>query len=530
MSSILKSDGRIKGYPSYLRTNGGMSEHNNIKGRLRNYSKSDKRGTQSEGQKPDLQSNNPTIVRETLARYKYSPSASGTENSESNSSIMDEKELKKLPKPEKMSPQQWWKVYTDLNTTLVNLKTQISTLQGMTLTTEEGVDFKQYERDINDRLDELQNDTGRNETRINIMTNIIISQDRELKEMRREIIEMKRQKNRDKIRIVGLIQPLSETRSGLRATVQSFFKETMEIQEEIEFTQVYRMGAGRVQDRPVRVKLKNSEDKMTLFKNASNLKGKTNAKKQSFYVENELDPEWAEQRRCFRDLLKENKEDELDLTIKMRKDEIMVNNSVITKQIHSPTVSEMLKLDEEERKVIMNTKLVPVEEYQEKDSDYYVYVQKANSVDQVQKGLIKLRLKHGDATHVSCAYRLENASGPFNQEGHDDHEYGAGRTILRVLKQKGLRNISVFIVRYFGGTKLGDRRFKILQTLTETAIKTYGKRARDTRSKLFRSSSQESICSVMSALSYDDRIDDEAARTETETETDKTDEVTEQPK
>ena len=143
----------------------------------------------------------------------------------------------------------------------------------------------------------------------------------------------------------------------------------------------------------------------------------------------------------------------------------------------------------------MNAKQVATEDLQEQGSDYYTYVQKVSSTQDIQDGLCKLRMKHGDATHVSCADRLENALGPFNQAGHDDGEYGAGRTILEVLKKQSLKNICVYIIRYFGGIKLGKRRFKILQSLTERAVNLYGHKARERRSKLFRTTSQESVIS-----------------------------------
>ena len=47
-----------------------------------------------------------------------------------------------------------------------------------------------------------------------------------------------------------------------------------------------------------------------------------------------------------------------------------------------------------------------------------------------------MRIKHGDATHVTAAYRLENSKGPYNQGFVDDQEHGAGWRILEVLKEK----------------------------------------------------------------------------------------------
>ena len=257
--------------------------------------------------------------------------------------------------------------------------------------------------------------------------------------------------------------------------VKGFFTDVMEIQEEVQIADAYRVGNKRTVDRPVMVKLKKPEDKLLIFKNASKSQGNMNARKKLYFVENNLDQEAAESRKVYRDLVKENKQDSdvQKLRIQLRGDKLIVNNTIVEKHIHSPTVQEILKITDEDKGRVMNAKLIPTKEYQEQNSDYYTYIQKVAVPSQVQDGLLKLCLKHGDATHVSCAYRLENATGPFNQEVHDNKEYGAGRTILNVIKKKGLKNICIYIVRYFGRNRLGRRRFKILEMLTDSAISTY---------------------------------------------------------
>ena len=105
-------------------------------------------------------------------------------------------------------------------------------------------------------------------------------------------------------------------------------------------------------------------------------------------------------------------------------------------------------------------------------------------------------------THISCAYRLEGATGPYLQEGYDDKEHGAGRAILSTLKKASVQAIAVYVVRYYGGIQLGPRRYAILRELTDAAISTYQRRAREKRARLFRADSQESLDSVLSALSF----------------------------
>ena len=75
------------------------------------------------------------------------------------------------------------------------------------------------------------------------------------------------------------------------------------------------------------------------------------------------------------------------------------------------------------------------------------------------KSIIKdIKTKYKDATHVCYAYRLvENNSSNIIENCSDDQEPSgtAGLPMLNVLKSFGLCNTIIFVIRYFGGVKLG---------------------------------------------------------------------------
>ena len=229
-----------------------------------------------------------------------------------------------------------------------------------------------------------------------------------------------------------------------------------------------------------------------------------------YFAKNDLDPEHAETRNIFQQLLKENiaKEMEKQVDIKMFRDQILVDNKPLISKIRIPSHVDILRMSHKEVEDARATKVMPAAEHGEQGSEYYAYVQKVQSAADVNKGLCKLKLKHGDATHISCAYRLQDADGPFNQEGLDDAEHGAGHTILKSLKAKGLQNIAVFIIRYYGGVKLGPRRFKIIETLTAKSISMYQVKSKEKRQRAFHAGSQESIESTLSALSFQHEEED----------------------
>lgn len=89
-----------------------------------------------------------------------------------------------------------------------------------------------------------------------------------------------------------------------------------------------------------------------------------------------------------------------------------------------------------------------------KKSRFVGYFLKCNTISQIEQALNWLKIQHKKATHICYAYSL---SVPFLEKAVDDGEPigTAGRPILSVLKKKNLKDVCVFIVRYFGGVKLG---------------------------------------------------------------------------
>lgn len=93
-------------------------------------------------------------------------------------------------------------------------------------------------------------------------------------------------------------------------------------------------------------------------------------------------------------------------------------------------------------------------EFIEKKSRFIGYLLSCKTVDEVGQALDFLKKEHKKATHICYAYSFKN---PFLEKAVDDGEPGgtAGRPILSVLQKKGLKDVCVFVVRYFGGIKLG---------------------------------------------------------------------------
>ena len=85
-------------------------------------------------------------------------------------------------------------------------------------------------------------------------------------------------------------------------------------------------------------------------------------------------------------------------------------------------------------------------------SKFITYLYKIKNKDEFLNYYNELKTKYKDATHICYAYIINNEIKYFD----DGEPTGfAGMPIYNVLKQNNLNYIVCFIVRYFGGIKLG---------------------------------------------------------------------------
>lgn len=86
-------------------------------------------------------------------------------------------------------------------------------------------------------------------------------------------------------------------------------------------------------------------------------------------------------------------------------------------------------------------------------SKFITYLYKVKTEDEINNYLNNLKKEYKDATHICYAYIL-----PSKEKYDDNNEPTgtAGIPILDVLKKNNLNYIVCFVIRYFGGIKLGS--------------------------------------------------------------------------
>lgn len=96
-------------------------------------------------------------------------------------------------------------------------------------------------------------------------------------------------------------------------------------------------------------------------------------------------------------------------------------------------------------------------DYSVKKSQFITHVFPVNSRESALDALKQLKNEYPDARHHCWAYIIGDPNAPSLIAMSDDGEPSgtAGKLILNVMQHKGVGNIMVVVVRYFGGIKLG---------------------------------------------------------------------------
>ena len=104
------------------------------------------------------------------------------------------------------------------------------------------------------------------------------------------------------------------------------------------------------------------------------------------------------------------------------------------------------------------------------NSRFIGYAVKASSYEAINNAYTKLRMIHGGARHIVCAYSISLNDQTWGDGQCDDDEHCAARHLMRLIKEHKLKDTVLFRVRYYGGIHLGKTRFQLYTEVAEKAL------------------------------------------------------------
>ena len=135
--------------------------------------------------------------------------------------------------------------------------------------------------------------------------------------------------------------------------------------------------------------------------------------------------------------------------------------------VSTPTAKEILKNDN----IMQQIHVAYGGARSESNSRFAVYAERVKDIGEVQSKYPHMKKRFLDATHVSMVYRLEGLNKAYDEGGADDLEHGITRRLLNVLTKENATSVVIFVIRFYGGTKIGAKRFEIATELTKEVIR-----------------------------------------------------------
>lgn len=94
-------------------------------------------------------------------------------------------------------------------------------------------------------------------------------------------------------------------------------------------------------------------------------------------------------------------------------------------------------------------------EFKDRGSRFIAFAYPISSADEFKKYLQELKKEHPKAVHHCFAYRLGLDGNIFRVSDDGEPSGTAGKPILGQIDSKNITDVSIIVVRYFGGTLLG---------------------------------------------------------------------------
>lgn len=96
-----------------------------------------------------------------------------------------------------------------------------------------------------------------------------------------------------------------------------------------------------------------------------------------------------------------------------------------------------------------------IAEFKDRGSKFISYVFPIQTREEFKEKLATIKKEHPKATHHCFAYRIGIDGNNFRVNDAGEPSGTAGKPIIGQIDSKGLTNILIIVVRYFGGTLLG---------------------------------------------------------------------------
>ena len=362
-------------------------------------------------------------------------------------------------------------------------KTYMKRLKVMELAMFQGDDaifprIREMEREVDskkddmEKCDQLEERNSELTEEVRMLRGIVQVQDRKIHALNDQILDLKSRSMAKNIVISGITGDDEYENCKEKATDFAVSKLQMVNIKDGDIKKAHRLGKKTrgAKPRPMVVKC---SDKLRygVFQHTKNLKGLKNSLKDPYYVDPQMPEEIAAKRKeisyHIAKIRKANEgKNEEDKTKYEVKDKVLyVDGASRRSDIPVPSVTELLNMNKKEVNRILDIDLVETDITEERGSAFFGYAIKASSKQLVGDVYKKVKIWHPEADHVTMAARINGIT-----QSCDDGEHKLGLKLQKLLDERNEEDVAVFIVREYGGTRLGPKRFHISINTAKQAL------------------------------------------------------------
>ena len=195
---------------------------------------------------------------------------------------------------------------------------------------------------------------------------------------------------------------------------------------------MYWKGQGK--NKPLIVKFQNSGQKGIIFKHVANLKDKANQESKNYWIADHVPEEMLDDINRPRQIMRANEKLEAaKLSMEIKKGKLYVNEQMYRKKVHTPRARELLSMKEEDIQGISSKQLADGGTKIESCNRFIAYSATVKNLADVRTTYLHMKRLHGDASHISMAYRLAGINKADDEDYINDREHGSGPGLLSLL-------------------------------------------------------------------------------------------------
>ena len=157
-----------------------------------------------------------------------------------------------------------------------------------------------------------------------------------------------------------------------------------------------------------------------------------------------------------------------NISAKIKKNNIILpNGSSYKDDVPFLSNADALMITPEDTETLDSVATKSSEPVKKNSSEFLAIGARVNTVAEVKNLYSKVLIDPyaASADNRILVYRLITEDGTTHENYHDDYEHGAGRRLLRHMRENHIQNAAFVITRWMGEGHIGPQRFSIMENL-----------------------------------------------------------------